>query len=101
MPHVPHPSGPQTANPSGHLALASTSLVNQAPSPPQPNTSWTVPQANIQTLLNLSSSLSLEGEITPVEAWNQLSHHPNFGRCTRQTVEMLKGQLSAAVRCEG
>ncbi|MCJ1225838.1 hypothetical protein MMC12_002487 [Toensbergia leucococca] len=102
MHHMPHPSNPSSGDPSMHVLTASMPLVASSPSPPKLNVStWKIPQANIQLLLNLSSSLHLEGEITPVEAWHQLRQHPKFGNLDRRAIDGLKKDLSNLVRCEG
>lgn len=74
-----------------------------APTSPKqnPNASWTASGAIIKELLNLSSSINLEGEITPVEAWRLLHLHPEFSRLDRRGVEALKKHLSTATRCCG
>ena len=66
-----------------------------------PHASWTTSGAIIKELLNLSSSINLEGEITPVEAWHRLHSHPEFYRLDRRGVEALKRKLSTYVRCCG
>ena len=75
----------------------------QAPQNPidNPHMSWTASADAITELLNLSKSINVEGEITPVEAWHILKAHPNLHRFGKQGVDALKGQLSAHVRCEG
>lgn len=100
MPHIPYqdPSSPEPAN---HMMMASTSLVARAPDPPQLNSTWTASGATIKALLNLSSSINLEGEITPVEAWHRLYEHPDFWKLDRNQIERLKRELSKEVRCCG
>lgn len=75
----------------------------QAPSKPteHPNTQWQVTGGIIKSLLSLSRSINLEGEVTPVEAWHILSRHPNFQQIGKLGVETLKWQLAGHVRCEG
>ena len=75
--------------------------MSRAPSPPQPDSSWTASAAIIKELLNLSSSINLNGEITPVEAWHRLRQHPDFNRMDRETIEQVKGELSQVVKCCG
>lgn len=55
----------------------------------------------IKELLNLSSAVNLEGEITPVEAWHRLRQHPGFGRLDRWVIEKIKVDLAASARCCG
>ncbi|KAI4122270.1 MAG: hypothetical protein LQ338_005917, partial [Usnochroma carphineum] len=102
MPHLPHPSDPPTDDPSNHALLLSTPLVSRAPKPfNQTEATWTANVETIKELLNLSNSINLEGEITPVEAWHRLRQHPGFKRLDRRAVEKLKVDLSASARCCG
>ena len=101
MPHLPYPANPPTEDPANHLMMASTPLVARAPDAPQLNQTWTASGAIIKELLNLSSSINLEGEITPVEAWHRLHQHPDFWRLDHKKIEGLKRELSRTVRCCG
>ncbi|KAL8973410.1 MAG: hypothetical protein Q9197_002356 [Variospora fuerteventurae] len=102
MPHLPHPSDPPTNDPSHHALLLSTPLVSRAPKTyNQTETTWTANGSMIEGLLNLSSAINLEGEITPVEAWHRLRQHPGFRRLDLWAVNKIKGDLSANVRCCG
>jgi len=81
--------------------MVSTPLVARAPRPPKVNQQWTTSGAIIKELLKLSSSINLDGEITPVEAWHRLHDHPDFWRLDQSQIEGLKQELSSAVRCCG
>lgn len=100
MPHIPY-QDPASADPANHMMMASTPLMARSPDPPQFNSTWTASGAIIKELLNLSSSINLEGEITPVEAWHRLHDHPDFWKLDRAQIERLKRELSTAVRCCG
>ena len=100
MPHIPY-QDPPSPDPANHMMMASTSLVARAPDPPQLNSTWTASGATIKALLNLSASINLEGEITPVEAWHRLYEHPDFWKLDRNQIERLKRELSREVRCCG
>ncbi|CAF9933607.1 MAG: hypothetical protein ALECFALPRED_005638 [Alectoria fallacina] len=100
MPHIPYQDPPST-EPANHMMLVSTPLMARSPDPPQFNSTWTASGAIIKELLNLSSSINLEGEITPVEAWHRLHNHPDFWKLGRDQIEKLKLELSTAVRCYG
>ena len=65
------------------------------------NASWTVPALEVERLLNLSSRLSLEGEITPIEAWQKIKQHPGFATLNRDRLEQLKLVLLPEVQCYG
>lgn len=73
MQHIPSRADPPSTDPANHMMMASTPLVARADEGPQLNQTWTASGAIIKELLNLSSSINLEGEITPVEAWYVLS----------------------------
>ena len=62
---------------------------------------WTASGAIIKELLNLSSSINLEGELTPVAAWHQLHEHPDFWRLDKDAIESLKRELSRYSNCYG
>ncbi|CAF9924113.1 hypothetical protein IMSHALPRED_006108 [Imshaugia aleurites] len=100
IPHLPYQDPPST-DPANHMMMASTPLMARSPDPPQFNSSWTASGTIIKELLNLSSSINLEGEITPVEAWHRLHDHPDFWRLNRDQIESLKQELSTKVRCCG
>lgn len=100
MPHIPY-QNPPSADPANHMMMASTPLMARSPDPPQFNSTWTASGAIIKELLNLSSSINLEGEITPVEAWHRLHDHPEFWKLNRDQIENLKLELSTAVKCCG
>lgn len=108
MTHIQHPATMPSAssskgNPTFHVQMASAPLVSSAPRPPEPNTkwNWTASTTIIRQLLALSSTINLEGEITPVEAWNRVRHHPDFWRFDRTQIDGLKNELSEKVRCCG
>lgn len=100
MPHIPHPSG-KSHDPSNHILLASTPLIASSASRPQSNSQWSASAAMIKELLNLSSSINLKGELTPVEAWHRLRENPNFWKMDLETFGILKRELSREVKCCG
>ena len=100
MNHIPY-RDPPSADPANHMMMASTPLVARAPDAPQINQSWVTSGVIIKELLNLSSSINLEGEITPVEAWHRLHEHPDFWRLSRNQINQLKQELTLSVKCYG
>ncbi|KAK5071403.1 hypothetical protein LTR70_010578 [Exophiala xenobiotica] len=64
-------------------------------------TTWDVPIVELQKLLNLSERLSLDGEITPIEAWQRICRHAGFSRLTRSMLESLRAELAGQVACYG
>lgn len=106
--------GPQVHNGvfNGHKLMVQTpimahsntprTIVNLKPGGEMPaSASWTVPAVEVERLLNLSSRLSLEGEITPIEAWQTIKQHPGFANLDRQRLEQLKSILLPEVQCYG
>jgi hypothetical protein len=62
---------------------------------------WTVPTIEVEKLLEFSSRLTLDGEITPVEAWARIKGHPNFVELDQKRLDMLKAVLVPEVLCYG
>ncbi|EXJ69797.1 uncharacterized protein A1O5_06868 [Cladophialophora psammophila CBS 110553] len=94
------PARPQpalTAASSRQPAVATAATESGLPS----GTRWSVPAVELEKLLDFSDKLSLEGEITPVEAWQRVRQHPNFGNLTRDGLEALKATLLPEVHCYG
>lgn len=65
------------------------------------NATWTVPAVDVERLLNLSSRLSLEGELTPIEAWQRIKQHPGFATLDRGRLQQLKAVILPEVQCYG
>ena len=85
---------------------AQPSRSRKSPQPPpsmnQPSgTRWNVPALELERLLDFSDKLSLDGEITPVEAWQRVRQHPNFESMTRDGLDSLKETLLPEVTCYG
>lgn len=62
---------------------------------------WMVPAVELEKLLEFSDRLSLDGEITPVEIWQRIRQHPNFGILTRHGLSALQTTLVPKVTCYG
>lgn len=60
-----------------------------------------VPTVMVERLLQLSYSLPLWGEITPVQAWQRLSNRPGFDRYDAQRLQEFQAAISLDVRCYG
>ena len=80
-------------------------MLHQHPAEPsarlQPNTTWQVPSAGIERLLELSDTIPLDGELTPVQAWNQIRKHQHYSGLEVERLEGLKMALLAHVKCYG
>lgn len=105
MRHIQHSAKNSVSDlePSFHVYMASAPIVSSAPDPPEPNTmwNWSTSSSIIKELLNLSSAINLEGEITPVEAWHRLRQHAEFWKFDRRAINSLKDELSQHVSCFG
>lgn len=86
---------------SGHTLTASQTLIDQAPHIVSPPATWTTSHAEIERLFELSANLGLEGEITPVEAWNRIWMHPMAGKLTAQGLLNMQTELKQLICCYG
>lgn len=55
----------------------------------------------LAALLELSSRLDLDGEITPVMAWTMILSHPRSALLGKSEIELLRDELSGKIRCHG
>lgn len=62
---------------------------------------WSVPALELEKLLSFSDQIELEGEITPVQVWHTICHHPNFSCLTPGRLEALRDALLPNVKCLG
>ena len=61
-----------------------------------------MPAIGIERLLELSESVPLdEGELTPVQAWDKLRRHPEFGSLEVERLKTLEQALLKGVKCYG
>ena len=60
-----------------------------------------MPGAMLDRLLNLSSALCSDEEVTPVQAWNYLRSQPHFDFLETQSLQTLANKLREAVKCHG
>jgi hypothetical protein len=65
---------------------------------PQPHKA---PKDILETLLNLSSTLCSDGELTPTQAWHHIRHQPNFGGIRIQSLRLLAERLLKDEKCHG
>lgn len=95
--------------PSGHALMTSTTLLHHHQhhtfSTDQIQTSsstWTLPESSVERLLELSSSIPLDdSEVTPVQAWDYIRCHPQYGVLDSARLEQLKKTLVLHVKCFG
>ncbi|KAK3336246.1 hypothetical protein B0T19DRAFT_396018 [Cercophora scortea] len=62
---------------------------------------WELNKGNLATLLNLSTRLNLDGEVTPVMAWGVVLAHPRLAELGMDDFVRLTEELSTKVRCYG
>jgi hypothetical protein len=62
---------------------------------------WMTDKNSLCTLLDLSSKLDLEGEITPIMAWGMIMAHPQFQELTPSDLRLISEILYQRVRCYG
>lgn len=91
----------QSAETYGHILTTHAPLLTHRPRAPQPSSSWTIPAAEIERLLNLSSQLNLAGELTPVQAWSRIRSYPGFEKLNLDQLETLEKALLKEVQCYG
>lgn len=87
----------------GGLQTNDTTAPNTIPSegtPPPPRT-WELSKADLNTLLDLSQKLNLDGEITPIMAWGMVLGHPRLGELNEADFRELSEGLRSKVRCYG
>ncbi|KAK2733868.1 hypothetical protein CKAH01_08282 [Colletotrichum kahawae] len=93
--------------PTGHALTTSAQLFSITATPTEiPNQMGLpayekAPKELLNRLLDLSSSLCPEDEITPTQAWEYISAQTNFGRIELYKFQALAGKLREAVKCHG
>lgn len=58
-------------------------------------------KADLATLLDLSSRLDLDGEVTPVMAWGMVLAHPRVHELRPEQLKTMAEELVQKVRCYG
>ncbi|KLJ12397.1 hypothetical protein EMPG_12558 [Blastomyces silverae] len=97
--HIHQPEDPE--EPHGHAMTALAPVLNQAPQSLDDCTTWQIPSCELDRLLELSSALELDGELTPVQMWARIKHHPLFHRLDPEGLRKLSNALVAGVQCFG
>jgi len=62
---------------------------------------WSAPALEVEKLMALSKRLTLDGEITPVEAWRRITQHPGFQFLDKANIESLKEMMLPEIMCYG
>ncbi|PGH00095.1 hypothetical protein GX51_05993 [Blastomyces parvus] len=97
--HIHQPDDPE--EPHGHAMTALAPVLNQAPQALDDCTTWQIPSCELDRLLELSSALELDGELTPVQMWARIKQHPLFNRLDPEGLRKLSNALVAGVQCFG
>ncbi|OBT60738.1 hypothetical protein VE03_09823 [Pseudogymnoascus sp. 23342-1-I1] len=92
--------------PSGHVLTASAPLLFRAPSIATgphicTTTPWEAPSSGLERLLNLSQGLVLDGEVTPVQAWNYIRQRLGPQGVEVEKLRELTEKLLKEVSCHG
>ena len=88
----------------GHALMAScppASHIMQKPEEPYPHQMPDLKTPDLMRLLDLSSKLPLEGEITPVMAWMAVVRNSRVHEMDGHDFELVKADLAGKVRCYG
>ena len=85
----------------GHSMSFQAPLLTHGPRPLRNSSAWTMPAAEIERLLSLSTQLNLAGELTPVQAWSRIKSHPAFEKMNINHLEYLREALIREVQCYG
>ncbi|KAK2032528.1 hypothetical protein LX32DRAFT_189986 [Colletotrichum zoysiae] len=99
--------GGNTSNPSeptGHALTASAQLIfshTQKTDLPILPSYQDAPSYLLQRLLDLSTDVCSDGELTPTQAWNYIRSRPQFGGIEVQRLRRFAEKLRAEVKCHG
>jgi hypothetical protein len=95
---------------NGHVLMVQSPILSRCPAPISadskrehidPSYTWSAPSSEVEKLLALSTRLTLDGEITPVEAWRRIKQHPGFRFLDKANIEALKEMMLPEVMCYG
>lgn len=62
---------------------------------------WKTGKGDLSVLLDLSSKLNLDGEITPIMVWGMVMSHPRFKEVSVADLKKLSQELMRKSRCYG
>ncbi|ODH53039.1 hypothetical protein GX48_00909 [Paracoccidioides brasiliensis] len=86
---------------TGHAMTVLAPMLTGAPPLLNDYTSWQIPAKELDRLFSLSSSLHLDGELTPVQIWMRVKQHQHFHKLKPEHVRKLGKDLIGNVRCYG
>ncbi|KAL1969313.1 hypothetical protein VTN77DRAFT_9505 [Rasamsonia byssochlamydoides] len=84
----------------GHALTVQAALLTYAPNL-DAERSWDIPAVELDRLLQLSLALDLNGELTPVQAWNLIKTHHGFAKLTPDGLQALRAAVAEKVECYG
>jgi hypothetical protein len=94
---------------TGHQQMLSSPIMARSPKlsfnpldlgyPPEAE--WTVPTAELESLLSLSPILEGEEELTPVQGWYLIRNHPWFDKASPEKLQSLSQALLPDIKCYG
>lgn len=95
---------------NGHVLMIQSPILSRCPAPLSTDSktehidtscTWSAPALEIEKLMALSTRLTLDGEITPVEAWRRITQHPGFQFLDKTNIESLKERMLPEIMCYG
>jgi hypothetical protein len=97
---------PEVSN--GHALMVSATILHHNHSPisdghhHHTHNHWQMPASGIERLLKLAESMpKKDHELTPVQAWDLLRKHPEFGMLEVERLGVLKSTLVQGIKCYG
>ena len=85
----------------GHELNCHAPLLVGAPPELHHGTKWQISPSQLDRLFELSGTLDLTGEITPVQVWNRIRYHPKFHRLRIEMLQEFSLALIEEVQCFG
>lgn len=76
-------------------------LLSDAPSELNNLDSWDVPAQQLSKLFELSGFLGLEGEITPVQAWNRICYRFDVRNLPEGKLDLFRSAMLPHINCHG
>lgn len=89
---------------SGHALMATAppdSHIATCPQDKYPHQMPDIAMPDLMKLLDLSTRLPLDGEITPIMAWAMILQDARFSELSKEEIMLIKEELLAKVRCYG
>ncbi|KAI1624574.1 hypothetical protein EDD37DRAFT_417681 [Exophiala viscosa] len=108
LPHILQASsseGQDQDSPHGHVHLATHALLccsRDTPKALPSGSTWQAPKDTLKRLLDYSPELPIEdSEMSPVQAWQQITLHPHFHNLKLENLNVLSDRLLQDIKCYG